>query len=205
MTIRIDVKAEVEAAQKNLDDLQKRQVRRAAARALNRTASQVKTRAVRDIAKITGLTQKDVRPSFSVWKAHKNALVANVRARGRAIPLERFKARPTQGGVAYRLFGDRHFITSAFIRKDGKPGIWKRIPNRTFGAAPSANGRFRRTVTYHGGLVPRLPIRRLYGPSVPAMMLTASVEKALENHAAERWAINFPRELQFYLNKVNPK
>jgi hypothetical protein len=179
MTIRIDVKAEVEAAQKNLDDLQKRQVRRAAARALNRTGQQVRTRAVRDTAKTMGLTGKRVREAITLFKANPNALYAEVKAKGQPISLKEFKARQTRKGVTAKVMGERKLYRHRFIVQSLGGHVFEREGKKRF------------------------PIRKLWGPSVPAVFLMDNINKALRDHAAERWRINFDRELNFYLNRIN--
>ena len=193
MTIRIDVKAEVEAAQKNLDDLQKRQVRRAAARALNRTGQQVRTRAVRDTAKTMGLTGKRVREAITLFKANPNALHAEVKAKGQPISLKEFKARQTRKGVTAKIMGERTLYRHRFMIQSLGGHVFEREGEKRL----AKKGR------YAGTNIKRQPIRKLWGPSVPAVFLMDNINKALRDHAGERWRLNFDRELQFYLNRIN--
>lgn len=72
-----------------------------------------------------------------------------------AIPLELY-GNPRQGrrgvSVTVEKVKGRQLFKHAFFRKDGKEGIWKRVP--------AGNGQ----------LVNRTPIRRLWGPSLASII-----------------------------------
>ncbi|WP_166415551.1 phage tail protein [Cochlodiniinecator piscidefendens] len=84
--------------------------------ALNRVGDMAKTRAVREIASQTGLTQKTVRNSVSSVKASEKNLEYQLRSSGADMSLKYFKARETQKGVTALVRGSRELFEGAFIK-----------------------------------------------------------------------------------------
>lgn len=174
--MQISVKHDVQSALRSLSDLQRNAVPRAAARALNRTADQVQSAAVKEIAAETGLLQKDVRAVLTRIRATWDKLTAVVISSGRAANLIRFGARQTRAGVSANAWGKRKVYPHTFIANQGRTVFVRR------GAA-------------------RLPIRPVFGPSIPREMAREKVAALLKRTAAERWPINFKSELDFYTGK----
>lgn len=179
--MQINVKADVQQALRELSHA-KAQVRQAAARALNRTAEQVQSAAVKEIARETGLKQKDVRVAMSRRRAKASNLVAVVIATGRAVNLIRFTKQTREqarraGGVIANAWGKSRLYPGTFIANLG------------------------RTVFVRRGKE-RLPIRAVHGPSIPREMAREKVAKHLETVIKTRWPINFAADLKFYLGKI---
>jgi len=137
--------AQIERAVKGIP----RGMPRVVSRAINKTATTARSHLVKRIAGILPIKQKDIRKGMPIYKATLNRWQATIRIIGKAIPLIQFKARQTRKGVTYKKAGadTRALIRSAFIAvmPTGRKGVFLRL------------GR------------PRLPIRELYGPSLPSI------------------------------------
>jgi hypothetical protein len=180
--IQVSVKADVEQARLGLVDLQRNQVPRAAARALNRTRDNVQTVVVREVAKETGLKQKDVREALSRTNATAGRLLSVLAAVGRAVNLIRFtnqnrtQARRS-GGVVANAWSKRRLYRGTFIGNQG------------------------RTVFVRVGPA-RLPIKAVHGPSIPREIERDTIRPIVERTIRERWPINFAADLKFFLGKL---
>jgi len=189
--VRSDTKrivAELRAEQQN--------VARAQARALNRTAEQVRTEAGREIRKEYNVTLRGIRQASRILRARISSRFprAEVVFSGRSINLYEFGARAVNpwnvpgrsrrrrgGGVSVqvKVRGGRKLIRNAFIatlvggQNAGKKGVFRRQ-----GAA-------------------RYPIRFLPSLSIPQMSAQRAVAAALLKVAAARFDANLRHELRF--------
>lgn len=192
MAVSIDIRADIKAVERQLSKAQRQVVPRAAAHALNTTARQVQSAAVKQIARETGIKQKDVRVALSRLKASWRTLTASVVASGRALNLIRFVtpakqksgAFRKQAGVIANAWGKKRVYPGTFIGNKGRT-----VFRRAKGAGPS-------------GRVKRLPILPVWGPSIPRTMATKEVEQQLETTARTRWPVNFRQDLKFYLSRT---
>ena len=121
-------------------------------RAINKTATSVRAEVVREISKKVNLKQKDIRDDITISKATWTKWAASVNLSRRRHGLIRFGARQTSKGVSYKI-----------EKADGRKTI-----KHAFIAAPNfgENVWVRESVSGSDKLVPRLPIRRLQGPSI---------------------------------------
>lgn len=176
--MQISIKADVKRALADLRN-DRAAVEKAAARALNRTAQQVMSAAVKEIARETGLKQKDVREALRRVNAKARNLYAAVIAVGHAVNLIRFTKQTRDqarraGGVIANAWGKRKLYAGTFIGNKG------------------------RTVFVRKGKA-RLPIRSVHGPSIPREMAREKVRKHIEQVIRARWPINFNADLRYYL------
>src|SRR3990167_11325771 len=91
-------------------------------RALNRAIGSGRTVLVRETARDMGLTQTVVRTAIRLSEATLARPEASLRTSLKRIPLSRFHARQTKGGVRYRLPGGRGHHPRAFLRTVGIGG-----------------------------------------------------------------------------------
>lgn len=140
--IRIKVRG-ADRVQRHLRNTQK-EIARATVRALNRTGTEIRTRAVRMLQARTGYQQKLIRTKFTIIRANAATLTARVSVRSKAIPLIKLPARQTPAGVVVNAGSRRIHLPSAFIATmpTGHRGIYQRKKRR------------------------RLPIREMYGPNL---------------------------------------
>src|SRR5437762_6926197 len=104
MAVRFNVTADTRPIQQRLDQLGK-DTPRAMARALNRTATNVRAEVVRRVAADTGLRQKDVRERTEIQRATFARQIAAVVASAKRLPLTAFGARQVALGVVTKLGG----------------------------------------------------------------------------------------------------
>ena len=175
----VSVRSNVDEVAKHLSVYGKRVIPTATMRALNRTAANVQTVARRNISKEMGLKQKDVKDSLKINKASKFDLAASVTGTGRHIRLIKFKGtRQLKAGVKSAAWGDPTLYPSTFIQ-----------------TIPSTGGRnvFKRKTAA------RLPIKTVWGPSVPRTMASDEVWKAMEEAIRDRFPGNFRSAVEHLL------
>lgn len=180
--MKIDVRADVAKARRTLRSWQQSALPKATAAALNRMGDQARTLAVKELAAVTGLKQKDVRAGLSRQRATWSKLSTAVIAIGKSLNLIRFGARQTKAGVSASAWDKRRIYPGTFIANQG----------RTV---------FRRE-TVGGKRVGRLPIVPVHGPSLPREMAKAAVMDKLAQAVQAKWPAEFARQLQYYLSKL---
>lgn len=202
MSQRASFTLDIEAFRKDLLDLAYR-APFIMARALNRAATSGQMAMVKAIVADTGLAAKYVKRDIKLDKANRTHPVVGLTIQGRRLPLIAFGARgprPSRGrpgrGVTAGVRGSSRLYPGAFIAT---------VPN----AGPESNwheGVFvRRPVTIRksrGAWSRNLPIKQLYGPSIPYLF-----EKHLnkfEVAAAESFSKNLASEINFAKSKNQP-
>jgi hypothetical protein len=180
--LRLDIRGDLEEVKRSLNDLQQRKVPNAAARALNKTIGNVRTQASKSIREERALSAKVVRDALTVQKATKAKLVASLTASGRPIPLREYQARAGKRGVTVKVSpGGRKLVEHA--------------GNKAFALAKFGGHIYARTGKE------RLPIKKLYGPSIPATFLKEKVMSAMDKVGGENWPKRFAEELRFELSR----
>lgn len=183
MRLKIDT-SEIVQAQKILESFGDA-ARPLIAKSLNRSTRGVRTDASRAARQRYNIRAKDVRSSFTIAPASRQSLFAAAVASGSALSLRRFNPRPaTPGrrpriGVSVKVTQTRYKIPGAFVAKmpNGGIGVFQRKDRA------------------------RLPIKKLYGPSVPQMLSHDRVLPEIESGAAERFNKTLDHEIDFYLRK----
>jgi hypothetical protein len=131
-------------------------------RALNHVGDIARTQVKRELAKQTGLTvtavDKSMRTVRAIPARHSYELVAT----GRPIPLRDFAARQTRGGVSARPWGKRRVFPGTFVVRALGGHVFRRV------------GRA------------RLPILKLWGPSLPRELLRGKVPDVFEQVVRDR-------------------
>lgn len=186
--IKVSVRGDISRALRKLD-VTKEQARKAIPRALNKTATTARAEAAREIKSAGyGLKIAAIKKSITVVRANSTQLRAIVRASGRPIPLIEYGARQTRPGVTVTVLNGRKLIKGAFIATmpTGHRGVFVR--NAATRKRVVRNGR----VTSSG-----LPIRELYGPSVPQAFANTVVQAALESAIRQRFPEVLRQELRF--------
>lgn len=154
-------------------------IRRAAQRAVSRTAREIRTSATDRIRDDTGAPRNRIFRAIRITQSPQK-LTAWVSATRARIPLEHLKPKPVQtaAGVEYEIGGRRVVAQSAFIWR-AKQLVFRR------------KGR------------PRLPIERVPGPSVSDLFSERVSE--LQREAEERLKRNLDRELKVELDRLMRK
>jgi hypothetical protein len=218
----LTVKADTSQIKRAFADLG-RKAPTAIARALNRTASTVRTQAVRAISKDLNIQQKRVRERLTIDRATRANLTATVEAKaggsgiapqkGKAaqlgrIPLMEFQARTLYGGPRYktRKIGTRATASSAFARTTA--GVRYRLPT---GKGKIVEAFIATMKSGHTGVFVSLRGQRtrfgkqrileLFGPSVPHVLAQTQILSATKTLAMSDLKKNLAHETDYLLSK----
>lgn len=188
ITVSVKSNSDSFIAQLVADERQMRDT--AMVRALNKTADQVKVqaaRAVRDAG--YGIKIADIKRGISVRYAKAGEMRALVVVNGRPIPLIQYSARQTAKGVSVSVKAGRKLISGAFIATmpSGHKGVFVRQPDARHRKVANAN-----KPGWHA-----LPIRELFGPSVPDGMANDKVQAALQQFISDRFPKLLDHESQW--------
>ncbi len=142
---------------------------RAVSSAVNRAASAARAEAVKQVRAQYIVKAQDVRSPISIEKASPSGLMATLRASGRVIPLSKFRISP------------KNPPQSRLLRAQVKRGSAGGLLRHAFVARMSTGhiGAYMRKTSR------RLPIRELFGPSVPHMIGNKEVMGKIEERATE--------------------
>lgn len=180
--MQFDVKPEMNAVLKRLNQWQHKAVPIAASRALNKTLTAVSAEAARQIkADLGDLKIREIKAQLKKLLARPCALTATLLATGKRIPVIKLDPHAVQTGtgVTYRTGKTVHDIPQAFLAivKNGHYGVFTRKGKS------------------------RLPISEKFGASIPKVFLNAAVQDAMKKMAAIRWHKAFTQELTYELRK----
>lgn len=200
--MRMSVKGDMKAVQRDLGRLQKRDVPRATSAALNRSQAQILTQARRGISKARRIQQKVLKDRVVPRrKANWRNLVAEIELRYQDVPANRLKPRQLAKGVR----AGRHKFEGAFVVGADQKGK-KRGPDRQRRARRGhgrrkdkpAIGRAKGLVMKRKGLA-RLPIEKQFVEIMPdAKKIT---EKIVYRRGRKIFRHNFDRQVRRYLAK----
>lgn len=167
--------------------------RPAVMRALNKMIDQVKVRAAREV-RDAGYKLKisDIKDAIRINRASTARLRADAIASGRPVSLIKYGARQTSVGVSVDVLNGRKVIAHAFIAsaKGGGPQVFVREPGS------------KHKKVFKGGraIWSALPIKKLFGPSIPDALANKAVAQAMTNLITERFPIILEHE-HAWLNK----
>jgi len=166
---------------------------RAMSRAVNKTAMQTRTAAVREVrAAGYNLKASTVRKALALTRARPASPVATLKARGAPVPLIEYDARPTNAGVTVRVKNGRKPIRHAFIATmdSGHTGVFVRI-------GTGHKRLWKRGRSRWSGL----PIRELFGPSIPDAVGNAAVQAALTRLVGRKFPAILAHEMEWEAKK----
>ena len=182
-----DVIAELQAAG--------RETRPAVVRALNKTVATVKVRAARYV-RDAGYKLKiaDIKKAIKVNQASTSRLRADAVANGRPISLINYNARQVSSGVSVDVLNGRKTVAHAFIAtgRGGNRQVFVR----------DAGGQHKRIIKNGKAQWSALPIRKLYGPSIPDALASKAVEQTIRELITERFPIVLEHEHAWLLKRL---
>ena len=163
-----------------------RQAKKVMAKALTATAKTGRTKAARFIGQSFGLRSTIVRERLTFRRASREDLSASIVAFGRPLTLIKAakSARQTKQGVKATAYGGRQLYAGTFIATmdSGRRGIFTRA-------------------TKGEGRVGRLPIRELFGPSVPEALIDDEVSERLSAELSVDLSKKLTREIDRELRR----
>lgn len=162
-----------------LQDIPAKHLGLATVRALNKVAANVKTAANRAIRTRRALSASAVNKAMDIRKANLGRLTSSLVVTGRPIPLKDYKARQTAKGVTVKVSqGPRKLVSGAFIVGRLGGHVYRRT-----GKA-------------------RLPIEKLFGPSLPSTFVQDEVKMAWIAVAKDAMVKRSAEELNFELQRL---
>lgn len=174
---------------RQLNKIERSLIPKANVTALNKTADNVKTKAVQEISKITGFKQKIVRKQIKIFRASRTNFLARLIAIGEAVNLIEFVTPAKTNAKAFRK---RKGVTA---KAWGKTKEYK----GTFIAPGKSSGKFLVFARTSKG---RYPIEAKWGPSVPHTFIKDKVNKAMKAVISIRFPKHFDQALRFHLSRL---
>ena len=167
--IKINVRCDMNSLIRDLNRIQRDVIPKVAARALNRAIDGVRAEAVRTLAGLTAIKQKDIRSRMYVKGATPNNLVAELGVLPYAPNLSKFRATKGRGGITANAWNQRKTYRGTFALPSGQ--------------VVSRRGKRKE------------PVKPIYGPSLPNTFMRKPVLDRLEAVARQRWRSEFEREM----------
>ena len=190
--INLTVKSNVKEITAKLSAFAKEQ-QVAAVRALNKTADQARVDASREVRDAGyNIKVSAIKKSFYIEKANKYKMEVALKATGRPITLINYGARQTKSGVRVRVKNGPTVFHHAFIvtMPNGHRGVFERI-GKTHKKVKVGNKILRTG----------LPIKELYGPSIPQGLNNKIVTAALMKLIREKFPAIYAHELKYVISK----
>jgi hypothetical protein len=172
--MQISVEVDIRNATRGLLLLQK-DINRAAVAALNKTGTTARAVAAREISRETSLPVNEVRKRVPLVKANGYTLQAQIKAEPYAPNLIRYSkdtraAARKRGGVRAKAWRQAKLYKGTFIGNQGRT-VFKRVGES------------------------RLPIKAVYGPSVPREFIRDHTLTAIQTTVGQRFPLEFDRAL----------
>jgi hypothetical protein len=179
LTVDVDEKM-LQDVQTRLGDLHKK-APNAISGALNRAIANVNTNIGKEIRKEYVIKAGDIKETITVSKASRAKLSATARSKGNLIGLDKFKVSPktinpnrkSSIKIGVKKSGVKQ-VMGAFVADLGGVKVFKRKDKD------------------------RLPIQRLFGPSVPQMLANEDIRAEIEKQGQE----TFDQRLEHEINRI---
>ncbi|ACC71070.1 phage tail protein [Paraburkholderia phymatum] len=188
LNVHADVKGVATSLTRYVGEHQK-----AVVRALNKTAMQARTAAALEVRSAGyNIKSSAIKSSFAVQRASRGKLVAVLKSTGRPVALINYGARQGKNGVSVQVKAGRTVLRHAFIAtmRNGHKGVFERT------------GKTHKKVMRNGKVVRSgLPIKELFGPSIPQSLANDAVQKALMKKIREKFPQILKHELAFIASK----
>lgn len=190
--LKLDVRADVKGITASLSRYVGEQ-QKAVVRALNKTAMQARTAAAQEVRGAGyNIKSSAIKTSFSITKAAQGRLVVVLKSTGRPVALINYGARQGKNGVSVQVKAGRSVLRHAFIATmpNGHRGVFERT------------GKQHKKVMRNGKAIRSgLPIKELFGPSIPQSLANDAVEKALMAKIRQKFPQVLKHELAFVAAK----
>lgn len=185
MSINIDAQG-VETAKAILAGCPGR-IRVAAANAVNRTITKMRTAVSKNVRSEYVIPAKKVKETLSISRASRNRITGYIKSAGRPVPLQ-----------VFRVSNNKRGPLKARVRKNAAPvpvkGMFRGVSRK--GYAGLMQRRHRRQA---------YPLRVPYGPSVPQMLgaeqVTAKIERDAEEFLRKRFLHEVGQQFRMYGGK----
>jgi len=168
---------------------------KAVVRALNKTAEQARTAASQEVRSAGyNIKVSAIKKSFTINRASSKNLIVVLKATGKPIAMINYGARQTKSGVSINVKTGRQLLRHAFIATmaNGHQGVYERVGIARTSGKITKGGKTQRA---------NLPVKELFGPSIPMALSNDVVEQAIMSKIKEK----FPKILASELNYLRLK
>ena len=182
--IKFVIKMDIAKARADLAHIRK-EVDKGAIKAIERVAITVRKIATTAIRENLALPAANIKSHFYLTRPYGTTrLVRDLVVTGSPVSIRDYSARRTTRGVTYRV--SKRGRRKVYVAKGNKAFILDRYGEHVFARVePDPPG-------------PRKGrIRKVYGPSLPQYFVTKRIMRTLLVTAAERWPIEFAREMKY--------
>lgn len=181
MPVSIELQDEIDRLLRHIDRDLKPAAKKAIVPTLNRVGRKAFTVSKRTLSKQMGIAQKGFKREVFLIKANRDRLHVTLVGRGKPIELIHFKGtRQTAVGIASSAWGKRKVYKGGFIATvgTGHRGTFKRKGDA------------------------RLPIKTLWGPSVPTTMEDETFQDAIDKVVEENFEQEFDRNYRRFTERA---
>lgn len=186
--MRVSVKADIAELQRAFDKLSQKGVRNATVRALNKAAGNMRTEASKTVRQRRNLKAAVIKQAMRIYRATRTALSAELVATGRPIPLRDYGAKQGRAGVTVRI-----------EPRKGRRPLVRHKGNKAF-----AVGKFGDHI-YARETERRLPIKKLFGPSIPTALTSQAIKDAIMKVGAVAFRRRLGEELRHETRRAGLK
>jgi hypothetical protein len=177
----VSFKADIKQVTKALSAAQKKVVPKAIASTLNRVATSVRRKLLKEIQLTTGAIQRDIKEDTYIIKSNQRKLIASIIGKATLIPVGKLNPKQTRRGVTAGRGKTRRTYRGAFVAtmRSGHAGVFLRKSKRP------------------------LPIKELFVTSVAGeMKRKIAIHRLMQLEAGLIFKKDFPRQLKFRLDKL---
>lgn len=170
--MKISVTSNIRDVLAAMDRYQRDVIEKAVPEALDKMADQAKTNTARNIKKVYKLKVTAVKECLTVAYTKPGGFTSSVIAKGKPVALLKYGAKQALKGVSVELNNGRKTIAGAFIATmpNGHKGVFVR----------DVRGKHVKVLRNGKASWTQLPIKELFGPSVPSSMANAAVQDELQ-------------------------
>ena len=190
--MKIEIKVDTKEVERMLDP---KKFMKIITRTLNKVGDQGKTAISKKLRETYNIKKKRIDQAFTVRKASNSSLAYEIKIRERTPGLQHYGANKTGKGVTVKIISTsgRKVVKGGFMANtpQGAIAIWK---------TKKETARIMKSGRYRGTGIWKMPIKRLYGPSVPGMINTIGIN-SFEKVVAEKFDKVFSHEFDWEMSK----
>ena len=164
--------------------------------ALNRTASQVRTRAVRAVSKATGIIQRKVKERIEIEGSTPATLEFTIKAQGRRFNLIEFVPKGSQRIGAYRVTRKGKLRRGTGVK--AKAWANRREYKGTFIGSGRSSGKL---LVYKKDASKPSGITGVWGPSIPKQFIEDTVKRIMDSTVDEVFEGNLAHDITRRLSR----
>jgi len=199
--INIKIKHDLKGLAKKIGKINEKVVRASANAAINKAASEIKTKAALEISKETDIKPVlKIRKALSIQRSRVGTLTAVVTARSihnnliqyAGASKTKLKAFRKEKGVTAKAWGKEKTYKGTFVVRGKNSGKLVVVTRK-------------KSASRSGGQWNKGWSRSIYGPSIPKTFSEQKINSILIKHGREEFSKEFERQVRWRMNKIMRK